>query len=79
MENGKGGAAMLILIIIAAICLLLGILFMANAKALDKFSKAMNKVVISSSPGSKKQAKGTGIFLIIFAGILFFIALKLGR
>ena len=70
---------MLILIVIAAICLVLGFLFMTNTQTLDKLSNAMNKVVISTNPVPKKQAKGVGIFLLVFAAILFFIALRLGR
>ncbi len=70
---------MVILIVIAAICLVLGFLFMTNTQTLDKLSNAMNKVIISGGSIPKEQAKGIGIFLLVFAAILFFIALRLGR
>lgn len=70
---------MVILVVIAVVCLILGLLFMTNVQMLDKLSNAMNKVVISTKSMPKEQAKGVGIFLIAFALVLFFIALKLGR
>jgi len=70
---------MLILVIIALICLVLGILFMSNTQALDKLSNAMNKVIIKEGSMPAEQAKAVGIFLLVFAAALLFIALRLKR
>lgn len=66
-----------ILLIIAAVSLILGVLFLTNAKSLDNLSNLMNKVIIKSGNINEKQSKILGVFLIIFAVILFFIAMKL--
>ncbi len=67
---------MLILIIIAMITLILGILFLKGRETLQKLSAAMNKVIIEEKPLSEKYSKFLGICLVIFACVLFLIALK---
>jgi len=67
---------MLFLVAIAVISLLLGLLFLGNENALKKLTDAMNKVVIKQKDVSKKYTKALGMFLILFAGALFLIALK---
>lgn len=68
---------MVALLIITAVSLILGVLFLTNAKLLDNLSNLMNKVIIKSGNINEKQSKILGVFLIIFAVILFFIAIKL--
>lgn len=70
---------MLILIAIAAVCLLLGIMFLANKGSLEKISAVMNKVIIKDAEIAGQHAKALGIFLILFAAVLVFIALKMGH
>ncbi len=65
------------LLIIAAVSLILGVLFLTNVKLLDNLSNLMNKVIIKSGNVNEKQSKILGAFLIIFAVILFSIAMKL--
>jgi uncharacterized membrane protein len=67
---------MLILVIIAVVSLLLGLLFLGDENALKKLSDTMNKVVIKQKEVSKKYTKVLGVFLILFAGLLFLVALK---
>ena len=66
-----------ILLIIAAVSLILGVLFLTNAKSLDNLSALMNKVIIKSEKVNEKQSKILGVFLIVFAAILFSVAMKL--
>jgi hypothetical protein len=65
-----------ILVVIAVVSLILGIIFLGNENTLKKLSDAMNKVVIKQKDVNAKYSKTLGIFLILFAGVLFIIALR---
>lgn len=68
---------MIILLAIAAVAFILGIVFLRCANCLDRISKTMNKVIINTKEVSFKHDKYVGVFLILFALYLFFVALKL--
>lgn len=65
-----------VLVIIAIVSLLLGMVFLGDQNTLKKLSETMNKVIINEKDLSAKYSKALGIFLILFAGALFLIALK---
>jgi hypothetical protein len=70
---------MLLLTAIAVISLLVGILFLVREDALEKVSKALNRVIVNDQAVARQHSKSLGIFLIIFAAILFFLARRIGR
>lgn len=70
---------MLILITLAIISLVVGALFLFNAKLLENFMDTLNKVVIETKALSGKQNKILGVLLVMLACILFFIAQKVKR
>jgi len=69
---------MIILGAIAAASFVLGVIILVNKNALAKLEALMNKPVINTA-GLKYNHKLLGLLLIIFAGVLVYIALSLKR
>ena len=70
---------MLILVIIALICLIVGVLFITNEDVLKKIEAGLNKTIVKGRDVGEQSGKLFGIFLVIFSIILFIIYLLLIR
>lgn len=64
---------MLILVVLGLLSLIMGIVFMMDEKSLKKLEESLNKPVIKSGQISK-YSKPVGVLLMIFSGVLFFLA-----
>jgi len=65
---------MFILVVIAVICLIMGVLFLINRKALERFENSLNKTLMKITPQKDMHYNILGVFLIIFACMLFLIS-----
>lgn len=70
---------MMPLVIIGIVSLVVGIAFILDKKALDKFINSLNKVIIKTKPVGEKESMVLGVFLIIFSVVLFVIAKRYWR
>jgi len=70
---------MWILIMIAVACLILGVLFLIRSKSLKKLEDSLNATVSKPDPEFKRHPLLLGIFLIVFAIVLLYIAKSIMR
>jgi hypothetical protein len=58
---------------------ILGLLFLVDKKTLKRLEDTMNKPIGKSATVSESSSRLLGAALIIFAGVMFYLAFSLGR
>jgi hypothetical protein len=69
---------MLILVLGASVCFILGLLIIFNKDAIARAEKALNRVILNTQ-SMDKHSRLMGIFLLVFALVLMAVAVSLKR